>query len=483
MQLLDDAELLAAYASQRSEEAFAALVERHVPLVYSSALRQVRDPHLADEISQAVFIILARKADRLKNETVLAGWLCRTAHFTARNALKAEHRRQRREQEAYMNSLQPETEPDVWPQISPLLDAAVAELNEADRNAIVLRYYQQKPLGEVGKILGLSADTAQKRVARGLEKLRKYFNRRGVTLTVTVIASTVAANSVQAAPVTLAKTVSVVAVAKGTMAGSSTLTLIKGALKIMAWQKTKTALLIGAAVILAVGTATLVVQHRARAGAIIADNPNNARIPYNLLDDACQFVDGFDQTKLVVRIVVSSQNRAVHPGDIRLVIQSTNSGPLRVKLGSKGEILNFPHTEALRRENPIVITDQPKGSLGAGFWCYVPMPKELSFPYQHLGDAVAEANQGIERAKQFIQSDFTGVMGPFARTARGVILVFPRTSAGRAKLEIAAAAGIKTYTADRGGNIRLTIDDALLVENPKVTLSEKASFVALDSIQ
>src|ERR1035441_10526683 len=97
----DDAELLYSYVTQRSEEAFAALVERHLSLVYSSALRQVGDGHLAEEITQAVFIILARKAGSLGPGTILPGWLCRTAHFTACNALKAEHRRQHHEQEAY----------------------------------------------------------------------------------------------------------------------------------------------------------------------------------------------------------------------------------------------------------------------------------------------------------------------------------------------------------------------------------------------
>jgi hypothetical protein len=119
-----------------------------------------------------------------------------------------------------MQSLHPETEPDVWPQISPLLDEAVAELGAADRNAIVLRYYQQKPLAEVGQALGLNADTAQKRVARGLEKLRKYFQKRGFTLTATGLATAVGANSVQAAPTGLAKIISVAAVAKGAAAGS-----------------------------------------------------------------------------------------------------------------------------------------------------------------------------------------------------------------------------------------------------------------------
>ena len=252
MRLLADAELVSAYVTQRSEEAFATLVERHVSLVYSSALRQVRNPDLAQEITQAVFVILAHKAASLRRETVLAGWLCRTTHFTACNALKAERRRQQREQEAYMNSLLNEPEPEVWPQIRPLLDEGVAQLDKGDRNAVVLRFYEHKPFEEVGRVLGLNADAAQKRVSRALEKLRKYFVKRGVTLSATLIASAVAANSVQAAPAGLAVTVTATA-AKGATFATSIAALVKATMKTMTWLKVKFALGVSAPILAAGG--------------------------------------------------------------------------------------------------------------------------------------------------------------------------------------------------------------------------------------
>jgi RNA polymerase sigma factor (sigma-70 family) len=271
MHLLDDAELLAAYATQRSEEAFATLVQRYVPLVYSSALRQVRNPHLAEEITQAVFVILARKAGSLRQKTVLAGWLCRTARFAACNAQKAEFRRQHREQEAHLNSILHEPEPEAWPRIAPLLDEAVAQLSEADRNAVVLRYYEQKPLEEVGRVLGVNADTAQKRVSRALHKLRRLFAKRGVMLSAAVIASAVAANSVQAAPPGLVLTVTAAAV-KGTLISATLTTLVKGTLKIMSYAKLKLALGLCAGILLAGGAATVVRSHAQAADQAATDS-------------------------------------------------------------------------------------------------------------------------------------------------------------------------------------------------------------------
>ncbi|MGZ4964021.1 MAG: RNA polymerase sigma factor, partial [Limisphaerales bacterium] len=253
MSELDDAELLSAYVSRQSEEAFSMLVERYIALVYSAALRQVQNPDQAKEVTQAVFIVLAQKAGKLSETKVLAGWLCRTAHFVARNARRTEYRRLHREQEAYMQSLLNESDTKAWAQMSPLLDEAVAQLNELDRNAVVLRFYQQKPLHEVGNILGVDPDTAQKRVSRALDKLRRFFSKRGVVSTTAIIAGAISGNSVQAAPIGLAGTVTATAV-HGAAVSSSTITLVKGALKLMAWTKAKTAVVVGVGVLLAAGT-------------------------------------------------------------------------------------------------------------------------------------------------------------------------------------------------------------------------------------
>jgi RNA polymerase sigma factor (sigma-70 family) len=261
MQEVADMELLRQYVHRNSEDAFAALVARHVNLVYSAALRKTGNTHAAGEITQAVFIILAKKADRLRDGTILSGWLYQAARLTAASFLRTEIRRARREQEAYMQSLSNEPEAGVWPEIEPLLEDAMGRLGEKDRDAIVLRFFEGKSFQEIGAAAGATENAAKKRVAHALEKLRKFFGKRGVNSTTAIIAGTISANSVQAAPVALAKSVTLVAMTKGVAASGSTLTLIKGALKIMAWTKAKTAIIASMAIIFATAATVTTVSY------------------------------------------------------------------------------------------------------------------------------------------------------------------------------------------------------------------------------
>jgi RNA polymerase sigma factor (sigma-70 family) len=261
----DDLALLREYARNNSEEAFAALVSRHVNLVYSVALRSVCDPQLAEEITQAVFIILARKADSLGDKTILAGWLCRTARYASANALTIQRRRQHREQEAYMRNIltggsdasSSQVQEETWYQIAPLLDGAMGQLGQKDHDALVLRFFEGRNFAEVGVALGASEDAAKMRVNRALEKLRKFFTKRGISATTVILAGAISANSVQAAPVTLAKAVTAVTIVKGSIAGASTLTLVKGTMKTMTWLKIKLPIIAGTVALLVGGTTTI----------------------------------------------------------------------------------------------------------------------------------------------------------------------------------------------------------------------------------
>ncbi len=256
-----DMELLGDYNRQRSEPAFAELVRRHVNLVYSAALRHVGSVAHAEEITQAVFVILARKASSLRPGTVLEAWLYETARLTSLSFLRGERRRQLREQEAYMQStLDPSTGDSTWSQMAPLLDEAMARLEKKDREAVVLRFFKEKNLCEVAAAMNVTEAAAQSRVHRALEKLYRYFLKRGVSSTTAIIANQISANSVHVAPVGLAKTISAVAVVKGAVASTSTLTLVKGALKLMAWTNMKTAVTAGV-IILLVAAGTTIVEH------------------------------------------------------------------------------------------------------------------------------------------------------------------------------------------------------------------------------
>jgi len=262
MREMDDMALLREYAARQSETAFTTLVERHIGLVYCAALRQTRDPAQAQEVTQVVFILLARKARRLREGTILSAWLYRAARFAASDARKMAFRRQQREQQAVqMQTISPTSSGDsAWEQIAPLLDEAMAALGEKDRNAVMLRFFEQKSLEEVGAALGIGTGTAQKRVWRAVDKLRQYFARHGAAFSADAIAAALSAHALHAVPSGLAAAVAAAAALKGAAATTSTATLLKGTLKLMAWTKLKITAAAVVGVLLAAGTTTFTLK-------------------------------------------------------------------------------------------------------------------------------------------------------------------------------------------------------------------------------
>jgi RNA polymerase sigma factor (sigma-70 family) len=216
-----DLQLLARYTQQHAEDAFAELVRRHLDLVLSAALRQVRSPQLAEEVAQSAFTDLARQAHRLAPDTILTAWLYQVTRRTAIDVVRREARRQLREQVACELSAMNTTAAD-WIHIEPLLDEAMHALDDTDRTAILLRYFENKSLREVGQTLGTNEDAARKRVSRAVERLREFFAKRGVTIGARGLVVLISTNAVQAAPVGLAVTISAAALAGTTLATTAT---------------------------------------------------------------------------------------------------------------------------------------------------------------------------------------------------------------------------------------------------------------------
>ncbi|EEF59259.1 RNA polymerase, sigma-24 subunit, ECF subfamily [Pedosphaera parvula Ellin514] len=201
--------MLRRFADENSSEAFAELVRRHIPLVYSTALRQLNgDSGLAQDVTQSVFIDLARKASGLKNRVSITGWLYTSTHYAAAKAVRGESRRREREQEAHRMQELSKSESEVdWSATSRVLDELMHQLKEGDREAILLRYFEDRPFAEVGTSLGVSENAARMRVERALEKLRNLLTGRGIVLTGTALAAGLASQSTSAVPAGLAKAV------------------------------------------------------------------------------------------------------------------------------------------------------------------------------------------------------------------------------------------------------------------------------------
>jgi RNA polymerase sigma factor (sigma-70 family) len=202
--LTDDRQLLDDYVGHRSQEAFAELVQRHLSLVYFTALRRVGNNRaLAEDVAQTVFIALARKAAEVRRRPALAGWLYTSARFAAAQAVRAERRRARREQEAQaLQMIDASASPEESP--SPLIDDALDRLSDVDREMVLLRFQEARGFGEVGARYELSADGARRRIERALDRMRRVLERRGITSTAAALGSALASRAALVAPAALA---------------------------------------------------------------------------------------------------------------------------------------------------------------------------------------------------------------------------------------------------------------------------------------
>lgn len=221
-----DGELLRRYSIEQNDSAFEQLVQRHIDLVYSAALRQVNgDAQLAEDVAQSVFTDLARKASKLAHHTSLLGWLYTSTRFAASSVRRQEQRRRVREQQAYaMNSILTGSDPEPdWQEIRPLLDDAMHSLGADDREAVLLRHFERRSFAEIGECLRLSENAARMKVDRALQKLQDALEKRGVTSATIALATLVTANAVGAAPASLAATVSRSALAGAAATGASLL--------------------------------------------------------------------------------------------------------------------------------------------------------------------------------------------------------------------------------------------------------------------
>ncbi len=220
---MDDWELLKNYSTRRSEEAFRALVERHAGMVYHAALRQTGNPHAAEEIAQVVFIDLARKAANIPRQATLHGWLFRATRFAVLNQARQNANWKRHEQEAV--AMQPIIEPNetdsVWERITPELNDALDKLSATDREVVMIRFFGNKSHKDVAATLGVSEETARKRISRAMEKLRVIFARRGIAVSSLVLTAAFAAHGAKAAPIEVASSWAKVAMAKAA-AGTAT---------------------------------------------------------------------------------------------------------------------------------------------------------------------------------------------------------------------------------------------------------------------
>lgn len=273
-----DFELVRRYVERGSQEAFTQIVHRHMGLVYSAAVRQVRDPHGAQDVSQVVFLVLARKADRIDSRTPLSAWLLNTTRYASMDFLEAKSRRTWHETRAgKMTRRNMPEQNHAWDMISPRLDEALATLSWRIRSAIVLRFFEGLSFDEIAARLGITTDAAKQRVSRGLGQVRSFFAGKGVVLSEAGLATAIAAHAIHVPPAELAGTIATAAHGTPSAAQSSA---VKGVITLMAWTKTKTVVAGIAAALLLGGAGTIAHHFRSRgADEVVVIKPSPGVMP------------------------------------------------------------------------------------------------------------------------------------------------------------------------------------------------------------
>ena len=264
-----DLELLREYVEDHSETAFVELVDRHLNMVWGVAQRTTKDADLASDVAQEVFSDLAQKSSRLSPQIVLAAWLHRAASLAAAKCVRTYVRRSERERKAmdlHHQNLEQKSD-ESSDALLPLLDEGLECLSDKDRHAVVLRFFGHKSFAAVGTELGVSEDTAQKRVSRAIEKLRNYFRREGIAVGTATISSSLSAASAYTAPTELAAAVIVSSTGGITTLSASTLLIHKLQYQFLLM---KTKLIVSVVAVSSI-TAPLFLQHQA-IGALKAEN-------------------------------------------------------------------------------------------------------------------------------------------------------------------------------------------------------------------
>jgi RNA polymerase sigma factor (sigma-70 family) len=274
---MNDFELLRSSAQTRSDETLHAIIERYRDLVYSAALRQLRDPHMADDATQAVFIVLLRKAHALPASTILSAWLLTVTRYVACDALRAEARRKIHERSAAMNQVQQDQrheEPSPWMQLMPLLDEAVTSLPKKYRDVVVMRYFERQDAEQIAQTLGLSDDAVRKRLSRAVSKLRELLVGQGVTLEAGALVGAIFSNAVKSSPGNAANLIASLAHGNANVPAGA---LAHGAMRALAVTKLKLAGVIAASICIVSAGSVAAVKiyqvHAPTAPAIVQANP------------------------------------------------------------------------------------------------------------------------------------------------------------------------------------------------------------------